>query len=204
MKKLFLTIAVALGVFSAASAQGNMWVGGTAGVWSSKVKGGDSQLSFKVMPEFGYILNSNVGIGIALGGAHTHGGLDFDDNTATASEGSRNEYKVNPFLRYTFLKSDLGGLFFDGGGSYTWSKGTNGGPKGSGYEIGLRPGIAISVSNKISLLGKFGFLGYQNKKQDYLSLSPETDITETKTFETNSFGFDFDMRNIELGVNYKF
>ena len=56
MKKLFLTIAVALGVFSAASAQGNMWVGGTAGVWSSKVKGGDSQLSFKVMPEFGYIL----------------------------------------------------------------------------------------------------------------------------------------------------
>ncbi len=126
MKKLFLTIAVALGVFSAASAQSNMWVGGTAGLWSSKVKGSDSQLSFKVMPEFGYILNSNVGIGIALGGAHTHGGLDFDGNTTQGYAGSTNEYIVNPFVRYTFLKGDLGGLFFDGGGSYTWSKATNG------------------------------------------------------------------------------
>ena len=82
-----------------------MWVGGTAGVWSSKVKGEDSQLSFKVMPEFGYILNSNLGLGIAIGAAHTHGGLDFDGNDLT-SKGSRNEYKVNPFVRYTFLKSD--------------------------------------------------------------------------------------------------
>lgn len=199
MKKLFLTIAVALGVFSAASAQGNMWVGGTAGLWSSKVKGGDSQLSFKVMPEFGYILNSNVGIGIALGGAHVHGaGLNFDGNLSTGAESSTNEYTVNPFVRYTFLKGDLGGLFFDGGGSYTWSKETNGGPKGSGYEIGLRPGVAINVSSKISLLGKFGFLGYQNSKQDYVVAG------ETKTGEINSFGFDFDMRNVEFGINYKF
>lgn len=194
MKKLFLTVAVALGVFSAANAQGNVWIGGTAGLWSSKVKGGDNQLSFKVMPEFGYILNSNVGIGIAIGGAHTHGGLNFDGNTATASEGSRNEYKVNPFVRYTFLKSDLGGLFFDGGVSYDWSKGTNGGTKATGIEVGLRPGIAFNVSNKVSLLGKFGFLGYQHEKLG--------DGDEAQ--KTNSFGFDFDMRNIELGVNYKF
>lgn len=192
MKKLFLTIAVALGVFSAASAQGNMWVGGTAGIWSSKVKGGDSQLSFKVMPEFGYILNSNVGIGIALGGAHTHGAnsdLKFDGNDLT-SKGSVNSYKVNPFLRYTFLKSDLGGLFFDGGVAYGWEKGTNGGDKANTLEVGLRPGVAINVSNKVALLGKFGFLGYQTGK-----------VKETRT---NSFGFDFDMSNIELGVNLKF
>lgn len=200
MKKLFLTIAVALGMFTAVSAQSNMWVGGTAGIWSSKVKGGDSQLSFKVMPEFGYILNNNVGIGIALGGSHTHGAtLDFDGNALT-SEGSLNSYIVNPFLRYTFLKSDLGGLFFDGGVAYEWSKGTAGGLKGSGIEVGLRPGIALNVSSKVALLGKFGFLGYQNKKQDY----PAEVNGETVKHETNSFGFDFDMRNIELGVNFKF
>lgn len=195
MKKLFLTIAVALGVFSAASAQSNMWVGGTAGVWSSKVKGGDSQLSFKVMPEFGYILNSNLGLGIAIGGAHTHGDADlkFDDNHLT-SKGSTNHYKVNPFLRYTFLKSDLGGLFFDGGVAYDWSKGTNGGAKGNGLEVGLRPGIAINVSNKVSLLGKFGFLGYQHTKAG----EGEAEV------KSDSFGFDFDMRNVEFGINYKF
>lgn len=201
MKKLFLTIAVALGVFSAASAQSNMWVGGTAGVWSSKVKGGDSQLSFKVMPEFGYILNSNLGLGIAIGAAHTHGAnsdLKFDGNDLT-SKGSRNQYKVNPFLRYTFLKSDLGGLFFDGGVAYDWSKGTNGGLKGSGLEVGLRPGIAINVSNKVSLLGKFGFLGYQHTKEDYVGAEGKTE-----TGKADSFGFDFDMRNVEFGINYKF
>ena len=193
MKKLFLTIAVALGVFSAAGAQNNMWVGGTAGVWSSKVKGEDSQLSFKVMPEFGYILNSNLGLGIAIGAAHTHGGLDFDGNDLT-SKGSRNEYKVNPFVRYTFLKSDLGGLFFDGGVAYDWSKGTSGGTKANGLEVGLRPGIAINVSNKVSLLGKFGFLGYQHTKEGEGDAAVKSD----------SFGFDFDMRNVEFGINYKF
>ncbi|PXV62208.1 outer membrane protein with beta-barrel domain [Dysgonomonas alginatilytica] len=204
MKKLFLTIAVALGVFTAVSAQSNMWVGGTAGIWSSKEKGGDSQLSFKVMPEFGYILNSNVGIGIALGGAHDHGSTNFDGNMFAAQESSTNTYIVNPFLRYTFLKGDLGGLFFDGGVSYGWSKGTTGGLKGSQLEVGLRPGVALSVSNKITLLGKFGFLGYQNLKYDYLTIAPSTGIYDKTTRETNSFGFDFDMRNIEFGVNYKF
>ncbi len=190
MKKLFLTVAVALGVFSAASAQENMWVGGTAGLWSSKVKGGDSELSFKVMPEFGYILSENIGVGIALGGAHTHGSTYFDNNGGVASAKSTNTYIINPFLRYTFLKSDLGGLFVDGGVSYGWSKGTSGGAKGNEIQVGLRPGVAINVSNKVSLTGKFGFLGYQQDKEGEM--------------KTDSFGFDLDMRNFEFGVSYKF
>lgn len=193
MKKLFLTIAVALGMFSAASAQSNMWVGGTAGVWSSKVKGGDSELSFKVMPEFGYILNSDLGVGIAIGGAHTHGSTYFDGNTVAASS-STNSYIVNPFLRYTFLKSDLGGLFFDGGVAYGWSKGTAGGEKRTGLEVGLRPGVAINVSNKVALLGKFGFLGYQTAKAG----EGEGEV------KVDNFGFDLDMRNVEFGINLKF
>lgn len=194
MKKLFLTIAVALGMFSAANAQSNMWVGGTAGVWSSKVKGSDSQLSFKIMPEFGYILNSNVGIGIAIGGAHTHGDdLKFDGGDQTNNE-SVNSYIVNPFIRYTFLKSDLGGLFFDGGVAYGWAKGTAGGEKATALEVGLRPGVAINVSDKVALLGKFGFLGYQTVKVGEGNDGQKVD----------SFGFDLDMSNVEVGINLKF
>lgn len=199
MKKVFLTLAIALGVATASNAQdaNNMWVGGTAGVWSSKVQGSDSQLSFKVMPEFGFILNENMGVGIALGGAHTHtsvdNGLGFDGNTLNTKE-SVNTYTINPFLRYTFLKGDMGSLFFDAGAAYKYSKVTNGGSRSEGLEVGFRPGVAVNVSDRIAIIGKFGFLGWQY------------DHTKTGKVKThsNDFGFDFDMSNIQLGMNLRF
>lgn len=200
MKKLFLSLAVALGVFTSAAAQeaGQMWAGGTVGLWSSKVKGGDSQLSFKVMPELGYNVTENVAVGIVLGAAHTHGEtLNFDGNALTA-KGSVNAYTVNPFLRYTFVKGDIGSIFFDGGVGYTWAKGCAGGSKANALEIGLRPGIALNVSSRVALISKFGFLGYQNTKQDVFNEGTKG------TSKTNSFGFDFDMSNIQFGAVVKF
>lgn len=212
MKKLFLSLAVALGVFTSAAAQeaGQMWAGGTVGLWSSKVKGGDSQLSFKVMPELGYNLTENVAVGIVIGAAHDHGGigdletitsiapsLNYDGNALTA-EGAINSYKVSPFLRYTFLKGDLGGLFVDAGVGYQWSKACGVELKENQLEIGLRPGIALNVSSKVALVSKFGFLGYQTAK---VTAGKGADKGE---YKTNSFGFDFDMRNIEFGAVVKF
>ena len=201
MKKLFLSLAVALGVFTSAAAQeaGQMWAGGTVGLWSSKVKGGDSQLSFKVMPELGYNFADNLAVGIVIGAAHTHGGsTKFDKNILQAAEGGTNEYTVNPFLRYTFIKGDIGSIFFDGGVGYTWAKGCAGGLKSNTLEVGLRPGLALNVSSKVALVSKFGFLGYQNTKTDIYTDAGSGDV------KTNSFGFDFDMRNIEFGAVVKF
>lgn len=191
MKKLLLSVGVALGVFASASAQeaGQFWVGGTAGVWSSKVKGDDSQLSFKVMPEFGYNFTDNLAVGLAIGGAHTHGGLNFTEDNMTGKSAT-NEYTVSPFLRYTAIKGNIGSIFLDGGVDYTWSKGCNGGAKGNQMEIGIRPGLALNLSEKVSLISKFGFLGYQYDKQG-----------DTKK---NSFGLDFDMTNIQFGAVVKF
>lgn len=192
MKKLFFTLAIALGTLTVANAQeaGKMWVGGTVGIWSSKIKGGDSQLSYKVLPELGYTLTDNIGVGISIGAGHTHAG-DTDTQKfegTTSAEGAKNFYRVNPFLRYTFLKGDLGSLFVDAGVSYQWEKGV---AKSSGHshtwQAGIKPGVALNVSDKISLLGKFGFIGYEATKG-----------------EKRSFGLDLDMRNIELGMNLKF
>lgn len=191
MKKLIFTLAIALGTFFSASAQevGGMWVGGTAGLWSSKVKGADSELSFKVLPEFGYVISDRVGLGISLGGGHTHtGGLNFLNGGST--EESINYYRVSPFLRYAFLQGNLGSLFFDGGVGYEHAKVCGGGAKVHSLDVGFKPGVALNVSDKVSLIGKFGFLGYvYNKSGDY---------------KKNSFGFDFDMENIELGMALKF
>lgn len=202
MKKLFLSLAVALGVFTSAAAQeaGQMWAGGTVGLWSSKVKGGDSELSFKVMPELGYNFTDNLAVGIVIGAAHDHGSdnLKYDNAGGVTSSTAQNLYKVNPFLRYTFLKGDIGGLFFDGGVGYTWGKYCGGGAKTNELEIGLRPGLALNVSSKVALVSKFGFLGYQNTKKDVYTEAGKG------TSKTNSFGFDFDMRNIEFGAVVKF
>lgn len=201
MKKLFFTLAVALGVFTSAAAQeaGQMWAGGTVGLWSSKVKGGDSQLSFKVLPELGYNVTDNVAVGIVIGAAHDHGSNNLKyDGAAVTSDQATNSYKVSPFLRYTFLKGDIGGLFIDGGVGYTWSKACGADLKGHMLEVGLRPGVALNVSSKVALVSKFGFLGYQTAKTTQGSGDTKQEAT------TNSFGFDFDMRNIEFGAVVKF
>lgn len=192
MKKLFLTLAIALGTLTAANAQdvGKMWVGGTVGISSSKIKGGDSQLSFKVLPEFGYVVSDNIGVGISLGGGHRHGDLSTSstDLDKGVNEEAYNYYKVSPFLRYTFLKGDLGSLFIDAGASYEWGKGV---AKSSAHthtwEAGIKPGVALNVSDKISLLGKFGFIGYQ-----------------AVNGKDRSFGLNLDMSNVELGMSLKF
>lgn len=196
MKKIVLTLAIALGAITAANAQdvGRMWVGGTAGFWSSKASGSDAQLNFKVMPEFGYIINENLGVGIALGGSHTHSGdITFDGQTLNAKE-STNTYTINPFLRYTFLKGNIGGLFVDAGAAYNHSKVTNGGRKTEGLEVGFRPGVAINVSNNVALIGKFGFLGWQYDHSKFNAVKSHT----------NNWGFDFDLSNIQIGANIKF
>lgn len=201
MKKMFLTLAVALGVFASASAQeaGQMWVGGTAGVWSSKVKGEDSELSFKVMPEFGYNFADNLAVGIVIGAAHTHGGKDlkFDNETANKA-GALNLYSVSPFLRYSVIKGDLGALFVDGGVGYEWGKYCGVDSKLNNLEVGFRPGVSLNVSSKVALVSKFGFLGYQNQKT---TLGKGENKVKTTS---DNFGLDLDLRNIQLGAVVKF
>lgn len=192
MKKLVFTLAVLFCVVTLNAQESRMWVGGTVGLWSSKVKGGDSQLSFKVKPEFGYILNDNLAVGIVIGAGHTYAGKDlkFVDVEEFGSR-AKNVYTVNPFVRYSFLKGTLGALFVDGGIAWNHYNPCGGEDDDENqYEVGLRPGIAINVSEKVALIGKFGFLGYQHTK-----------VNEAKR---NDFGFDFDMNNIELGMCVKF
>ena len=191
MKKLIFTLAVIFCVATVSAQESKMWVGGTVGLWSSKVKGGDSKLSFKVAPEVGYILNDDIAVGVRLGAAHSYSeDLRFADAEGFSSVAS-NIYTVNPFVRYSFLKGAMGAMFVDGGIAWSHMNECGGEDnKGDRYELGFRPGLALNVSEKVSLIGKFGFLGYQH--------------TKSGDFKRNDFGFDFDMDNIELGMCIKF
>lgn len=200
MKKVILSLIVAVAALTNVNAQDNrMWVGGTVGLWSSQVHGSDAELSFKVMPEFGFILSDNLGFGISLGAGHTHVadsdyGPSLNFKGANSSVSSVNIYRINPFLRYTFLKGNIGALFIDGGVGYEFQSYNGQNSNVQLLDVGFKPGVAVNVSNRISLIGKFGFLGYE-----YAYAKEES----TKNHR-NSFGFDFNMKNVELGVSLKF
>lgn len=185
MKRLFLSLAVILSFSTVVNAQnvGKMWIGGSVGVNTSKVKDGDRLTNYNIIPEVGYMLSDNWGLGVKLG--YTHNEYN-SESTKMKSDG----FMVNPFARYAFLKGDLGGLFIDGGAGYSYSKIKTTSTKVHELEVGFRPGVSINVSDKIALTGKFGFIGYQYEK-----------FGERKT---NSFGFDFDLSQVQLGLNIVF
>ncbi|WP_165040832.1 outer membrane beta-barrel protein [Dysgonomonas sp. ZJ709] len=202
MRKLFLVAILALVTFINASAQdvGQMWVGGSASLWSSKDKGTDeSQTSYSILPEFGYVISKNIGIGIVVGYRHEEfASYSYINNMEQIETVATESYVINPFVRYSFLKGDIGGLFVDGGILYAHSKQKEYDVTSHQIEVGFRPGVAINVSSKVSLLGKFGFLGYQNDKSKY-GLS---DYKNERT--TNGFGFKLNMNNVLLGMILKF
>lgn len=190
MKKLFFTLAIALGSLITVNAQdvGQMWVGGSVNAWSSKDKGSDAVWNAKIMPEFGYVLSDNLAIGANLGYAHGDAGLLF--NQDIESVGNTNAYSIAPFLRMSFLKGNMGALFVDGTVGYTYGKVSGVDDALNLLEVGFRPGVAVNVSDKIALTGKFGFAGYQYTKQG--------------DFKNNSFGLNFDMSQFLVGAIVKF
>ncbi|MEN9919222.1 MAG: hypothetical protein RL662_1658 [Bacteroidota bacterium] len=200
MKKSFLTLTVVLAALTTKAQEvGQMWIGGSFGISASEVKDGDSQVSYRILPEFGYVISDNIGIGISGGFAHTEGAGIVLDNSRSTIEGSEQEgFVVNPFVRYSFLKGDLGALFLDGGVGYTHAKDRKNDDKATLLEVGARPGVAFNVSDKISLTAKFGFIGYQHLKD-------ETVINNQKqTVKTSVIGIDLDMRQILVGMALKF
>ena len=62
----------------------------------------------------------------------------------------------------------------------------NGGDAVNGFEIGLKPGIAIKLNQHFSLVAKCGFLGY---KDDYMG---------------NGFGFSASSEDLTFGFHYEF
>ncbi len=185
MKKLFFTLAIMFGLTSVVNAQntGKMWLGGSVGLNTTKVTHGNRLTNFNITPELGYMTNEDLGVGIRFGYAHK----EYDLKGAKAKADG---FTVNPFARYSFLKGELGGLFVDGGVGYTYSKLKTVDTKVHELEVGFRPGVAFNVTNNISLIGKFGFLGYEYEKFG--------------SQKTNSFGFDFDLDQIQLGMNIVF
>lgn len=182
MKKLFSLIAVA---FVAMSVNAQVYVGGSLGIdaWSSQKNsnyGDRSETTFSILPEVGYNLNDEWAVGTVIG--------YVSDKWVGVNGISESAFTFNPYARYTYLKAGKVSLFVDGGVDFTtaskddWNE----------LAIGLKPGLAVSLSDNISFVSHLGFIGYD-------VYNPDGDDNNT-----SKFGLDLSGNNLTFGLYFNF
>lgn len=151
MKKLFALATAAL--LSVASfdtfAQSTGYIGGNVGVWHDETA---DATSAAIAPEFGINLNNRWAIGTTIGYAYV------------GSEGAHNNsFVFAPYARFTYFRTGIVSLFVDGGFDMAFGRTSYKGDKsdGSAYcGIGFKPGIAINLNDRFSLVAKLGEFGF--------------------------------------------
>lgn len=180
MKKIVLTLVVAL---MAISASAQVYVGGSLGFGSGKAEMGTEEVkstSFRIMPEIGYELSESWSIGTVIG--YKYSKLD---------EAKSNTFEVAPYARFFFFKSDLVRLFVDGGFGFATEKIEDEDDAMNTWNIGLKPGLAVKLSDNFSLIAKYGFLGYSSSKQG-------------DAYKDHNFGLNLDSEVLSFGFHYIF
>lgn len=187
MKKVLLMVVV---MFASMAASAQVYVGGSIGFGSVKpVGGGDSETTYKIVPEIGYNINEQFAIGVALGyrkGTCTLGKSEYGGDVTTEVFG------INPYARYAPIEWEPVKVFFDGGISFESLKDI-----GTNFAVGIRPGVAVTLSEQISFVAHFGFLGFE-------TLSPSGKLKDAGYTKSGSaFGLDIS-NNIDFGLYFNF
>ena len=153
-----------------------VYVGGGIGVANSS-DGDYDVTTFKLVPEIGYSFNEDWAAGVAFG-------------WEGANKGNAKTFSVNPYVRMNLLKGKIVTAFIDGSVGYAHTY--NAGLDTDEFSVGLKPGLAVKLNQRASFVTHFGFIGYEKAKNNN---------TDTKV---DTWGVDFDGRNIVFGLYYSF
>lgn len=194
MKKLFLSLIVAV-CSLAASAQA--YVGGQVGLWRNTDA---NHTSFNLAPELGYKLSNQWDLGLSIGFAHDYNkGLKL------------NGFEVDPYVRYTVAKAGPVSFFIDGGFGFATAKAKKGDRKSDSYnmwQIGIKPGVKVSLSKKVDFIASMGFLGYRDNDDVKVTGIDAIDNifkdASPSVYGEKGFGFDFSTSNLKFGLIYNF
>lgn len=192
MKKLFLSLIVAV-CSLAASAQA--YVGGKVGLWRNTDA---NHTSFNLAPELGYKLSDQWDLGLSIGFAHEY------------YEGLKlNGFEVDPYVRYTVAKAGPVSFFIDGGFGFATAKAKRLEERSfNQWQIGIKPGVKVSLSKKVDFIASMGFLGYRdNDDVKVTGIGDLDDFVEDaipSVYGEKGFGFDFKTSNLKFGLIYNF
>lgn len=167
-------------------AKAQVYVGGGVGLQTSSYDG-NSETFFSIIPEVGYNLDENWAVGVSVGYGEAKTKIKIDNVQVTEKVKT---FQITPYARYTFVKFDKVNLFVDGGVGYKYEN--YAGTKTNTFSIGVKPGVAVNLNEKLSFVAHVGFLGYQNDKEKGADKS------------TNTFGVALDGNNLSFGVYYNF
>ncbi len=134
MKKIFMTL-VAAAMTISMNAQ--VYVGGGVGVSSESGDGIEDVTTYKFVPEIGYNFNEDWAAGMAFG-------------WEGMNEGGPKSFSIAPYVRYTIFTGKVVNAFLDGSVGFTHKY--NAGFDDDLLSIGLKPGIAVKLNNKLSFV----------------------------------------------------
>lgn len=195
MKKILMTLAMGM---MALTMSAQMYVGGSVGFSSWSPDKGDGETSFKFLPEFGMQFDETWGAGVQIG--------YVTDKAGVYNLGTESAFLFSPYVRFTALKAGKLNLFLDGGIEFiSYSK-----PDNSAFSIGIKPGVSVALTDKLSFVSHFGFLGYESVPSGrggydyyYYDYSRAASSSNDKP-KDSFFGFDFDTLNLTFGLYYNF
>lgn len=178
MKKVLMTLMVMFAVVTAYAQE--MYVGGGISLWRDT----DAELSsFSISPDFGYELNEKWSVGGQLI-------LDFnsEDELLYLYKDKYTSFAIAPYARFSYFENGIVRLFLDMGFGISINKPKHG-DSNSGFEVGVKPGLAIKLNDNFSFVTKVGFAGFRD---DYLYS------------KRDGFGVGVSGEDISIGIEYAF
>lgn len=173
MKKVLMTLFVMFAVVTAYAQE--MYIGGGISLWRNT---DTERTSFSISPDFGYELNERWAVG---------GQLILD---VAGGEGpSTTAFAIAPYARFSYYENNLVRLFLDMGFGVSVNKVAHS-DADAGFELGVKPGLAVKLNDNFSFITKVGFAGF---RQDYRGYS-----------SNNGFGAFVDGEAISIGIEYAF
>lgn len=193
MKKIIATLLVAVASLGSTAMAGDWYIGGTLGfMHRSQTAGGVKTTTtneFSILPEVGYTFNDHWGVGAQIGYTYTNfAGWDINNNM----------FNIFPYARWTFFRSsnNLIQLFLDGNVGLSIGSTSDGDSKSDTavtYEIGVKPGIALNLTQHFSVVAHIGFLGYHGAN-DAAKAGGKPEYG----------GFNLSSENLTFGLYYTF
>lgn len=187
MKKLILSMLLAvMGI--TASAQ--FYAGGSVNLsrnWE------DNKSHFSIQPEVGYNISDKWAAGLGIGYAHHY-----------ANSIKVNAFEINPYARYTACKFGALSFFVDGGLDFVTFKAKVGdGPSSDAYnawQVGLKPGLKVSLCKNIDFIAHMGFLGYRDNDD----FDANAGIENPVKYGDKGFKFSCSTEDLSFGVLFNF
>lgn len=182
MKKILMTLGAAM---VAVCMNAQVYVGGSLGIASVKNGNADAETTYKFLPEIGYNINDEFAIGVTVGYEKGNSNILSDNFGANINH---EKFTIAPYVRYNIPVSNTVKLFVDGGVGFGSIK-----DNGTELQLGLKPGVAFNMSDKLSFVTHFGFVGFN-------SFNPKADGIDT----SNKTGVEFNQNNLTFGLYYNF